>query len=176
MSDLNSFYYDLLHIDKSSNYQKVQRIVQEDIKNISNHTTTSDGLCKVYANNISISLTESNIDNMIINLNSISDCNYDHEFVIATIKEQQDSLSFVLIDPSYSQFENQEDKILRDIFTNWPSDILSSSEGGRKMLEDLKEQGLTIIDDNKLDLYVSSFGFNNQKSLNDLFIETIKSK
>lgn len=176
MSDLNSFYYDLLHIDKSLNYQKVQRIVQEDIKNISNHTTTSDGLCKVYANNISISLTESNIDNMIINLNSISDCNYDHEFVIATIKEQQDSLSFVLIDPSYSQFENQEDKILRDIFTNWPSDILSSSEGGRKMLEDLKEQGLTIIDDNKLDLYVSSFGFNNQKSLNDLFIETIKSK
>lgn len=99
---MNDFYYDLINITRKreDRLPDIEIIVNNCIKSFELETT-SDGLCKVAANNISIDLEEKKIDYFIINTLDLG-IDYEHVFIIALYKTT--NLNYVLLDPTFSQF------------------------------------------------------------------------
>jgi len=155
-NDLNSFYYDLLNISKRSNtLDTINNIVSQNRKELKDVGGSIDGLCKVAANNISLELHGKNIMHRILNTKEILNC-YEHVFIIACYKEQE-KLNYILIDPTFEQFYEQQGRILLSSFENWPSTVLCKTEKGKILLNNLLTNGYSIIDEVDVKLYLGSF-------------------
>jgi hypothetical protein len=81
---------------------------------------------------------------------------YEHIFIIACYKEQE-KLNYILIDPTYEQFCEQQGRILMSTFENWPSTVLCKTEKGKSLLNNLLTNGYSAIDEVDVKLYLGSF-------------------
>jgi hypothetical protein len=155
-NDLNSFYYDLLNISKRTNaLDTINNIVSQNKKELKDIGGSVEGLCKVAANNISLELHSKNIMHRILNTKEILEC-YEHVFIIACYKEQE-KLNYILIDPTYEQFYEQQDRILMPSFEAWPSTVLCKTGKGKSLLNNLLTKGYSAIDEVDVKLYLGSF-------------------
>ena len=133
--DLYSFYNSILNIGNTSK-EVIIKIVLEEKKKLEDKTSNLDGFCKYIANQIDVRLKELNIKTYKIDLKNIVDV--DHVVLIAEYKVN-DQIKRLLIDPTFSQFQKSENKILVKL-DKWPSDKLDSS-----ILNPLLENGAIVI-------------------------------
>ena len=103
---INEFYYKILNIRSNiiDIEEKIQKCIHEVVPIIKKSNENLDRVCKVIANNISISLKENKIDNIIINLKHYG--LYEHEFVLSR-NLSNNQINYFLIDPSFIQFKNE---------------------------------------------------------------------
>ena len=153
--DLYSFYNSILNIGNTSK-EVITKIVLEEKKKLEDKTSNLDGFCKYIANQIDVRLKELNIKTYKIDLKNIVDV--DHVVLIAEYKVN-DQIKRLLIDPTFSQFQKSENKILVKL-DKWPSDKLDSS-----ILNPLLENGVIDIDNNIFNKYINAFS-NNLISIN----------
>jgi hypothetical protein len=162
---MNDFYYDLININK----KREDRFF--DIKNIINKSKedlglkeNSDGLCKIAANNISCDLDEAGINHYVINTLDLGS-HYEHVFVVAIYKTI--NLNYVLIDPTFIQFVATNNLLLA--FKKWPSDVLIETTEGKSLLDNLLEDGVSLVSNDSFSSYLDSLGVKN----NDLVLDSL---
>jgi len=168
MNDLNKFYYDILNIRKPSvNYNLIKEIVNKKTNELLKRTNDISGLCKVIALFVLEELNKLNIRTLEFNIKDLCELNYEHVFLISYYKEN-DEIKYILIDPTYTQFVKTKG-FLNPKFNAWPSEILSKTEKGTKILESLVGNGCSLVENEDVNLYLNSFGsvveeFNLEKS------------
>ena len=89
-----------------------------------------DGLCFYFSQNIKSYLEEQGIDAIMYNIRDLTNVDFDHYFLIA---------DGFLIDLSYSQFLPKNGKLR--FFVDFPSNILKGSTEGKKILDNLLNNG-----------------------------------
>lgn len=155
MSSLNDFYFNLLHINKAYNeYEMIKQTVKKVKQELLSVADSSCCFCKVLANNISFDLNKKKILNKVINTKQLFNI-YEHEFVMAYYKDK-DVLKYVLIDPSFEQFINQENVTLINKFKNWPGDALMKTDIGNRIRNDLISDGCSIVDESGIKEYLTA--------------------
>lgn len=152
------FYYKLLNIGKKD--QDIEKILLESIKEVIEEIKPTNKelsrVCKVIANNLSLSLKTKKIEHRIINLSNYN--LYEH-IVIMCRTMTNDKIKYYLIDPSFIQFKG-----------NKFYDTLK--ERSLTTFNDLLELGYTKIDEETFHKYLQSFGYNGREiELNDIFLE-----
>ncbi len=126
-----------------------------------------DGLCILFADNISFMLNEENIEHYILTISQYVDTNYYHEFIIAFTEDKQ-----FLIDPTFGQFINNGTKLIR--FLAWPGDVLKTKENGEKFTEELLNQGLYEVTESDVKSYLSSFDITKQNEDIDFSFQKLR--
>ncbi len=166
--DLDTFYNKILNIRQIRNREeKIKEIVLAVKKEISNYTTDYSGLCKLASSNISTLLNDSGIQNKVINTRDLFGNDvYEHEFIICYFYE--DGMQYILVDATFSQFVFDHQSLNHSALKDWPSTILSASENGQKLLNQLLCDGYTFIDDEKIKLYFHSLGIHNEITIASL--------
>ena len=106
-----------------------------------------DGLCYFFSNNVMCDLLEQGFNVLMLNIRDYTDVNYDHYFLVANHE--------YLIDLTYSQFLPKEGKIR--FFEDFPANILSKSQDGKIILNELINNYYIKLKDNYLNLYLGSF-------------------
>ena len=177
---MDRFYYDLLNIGKKKTNDtefnnKLNRIIEEETELSKKINPDLDRLCKVISININDRLKDLNIDSKIINTKNIYDM-YEHQFVLSSYIDQNDNVNYVLIDPTYSQFKDKGEYAFKAIY---PTDVLSKSEEGKILLDNLMCLGYSKIDDNDLKRYIGSIMYEEDINkiditINDLVLERMK--
>lgn len=152
------FYYKLLNIGKKD--QDIEKILLESIKEVIEEIKPTNKelsrVCKVIANNLSLSLKTKKIEHRIINLSNYN--LYEH-IVIMCRTMTNDKIKYYLIDPSFIQFKGNE-------FYD------TLKERSLTTFNDLLELGYTKIDEETFHKYLQSFGYNGREiELNDIFLE-----
>jgi len=112
------------------------------------------GLCYYASNNVLFDLDYRGIDSFVFNVRELCDIDYDHYFVLAN----KDEKNKYLIDLTYSQFLEKNDK--PRFFEKWPGVILKESIEGKKILDNLTNNGYLLVDDNDFYIYLKSFNPN----------------
>ena len=112
------------------------------------------GLCYYASNNVVFDLEYKGIESFLFNVREICDIDFDHYFVLAN----KDENNKYLIDLAYSQFLEKKEK--PRFFEKWPSAILNESEEGKRILDNLKNNGYLLVDDNDFYTYLKSFNPN----------------
>lgn len=156
--DLHSFYYDILNISKKNNNKEldvISDIVSHNKIELLNIAGSVEGLCKVIANNMSVELNKNAVMHWVLNTKDILN-SYEHVFIVACFKQDND-LKYVLLDPTYEQFVTKENHVLLSSFTSWPSLILTKTDQGKKLLQNLLNKGYSDIDETDINLYLGSF-------------------
>ena len=152
---MNEFYESILNIKKCSRdivMKKINEIIIEELNDVTSYVNNMEGLCKVLSNNIKCRLDNENIRNFKVNIKNLGAVT-DHEFLIASFKNQDNKTEYILIDTTYCQFTERKEKPLH--FENWPSKTLS--ESNRELLANLLKKGFTSIDENSFKDYINSF-------------------
>ena len=175
-NNIDDFYNKILNIRKMSNIaEKIGEIVTSVKKEILNYTTDYSGLCKLASHNISDSLNNLGIQNKVINTRDLFGNEvYEHEFIICYFYEN--GMNYVLIDATFSQFVFNGKTLNNYALKKWPSKVLSASENGQDLLEQLLEKGYTFIDNQKLKLYFNSFGINCHELTIESLLESNQKK
>ena len=158
---INEFYYKILNIRSNiiDIEEKIQKCIHEVVPIIKKSNENLDRVCKVIANNISISLKENKIDNIIINLKHYG--LYEHEFVLSR-NLSNNQINYFLIDPSFIQFKNE-----------YP--YLNLKKLNSNLLNNVINKGYSIVDDKVINDYFRSFNYEERIDLNELFMD-IKTK
>lgn len=161
---MDRFYYDLLNIGKmKTNYddyfKNIEKIIEEETCLAKKDNPSLDRLCKVISNNINIRLKELNYDSKIVNTKEIYDM-YEHQFILSSYIDNNDNMNYVLIDPTYKQF-------------NYQANILKVKEDGNLLLNNLLNNGCSIINDNDLKRYIGSIMHEDNINKIDITISDI---
>ena len=102
-NNLNSFYFNLLNINKNND---TINDIKKIINNINNYLEINKldktMFCKVLSNLLHNELKDKRIFNKIVNTNDLFNC-YEHEFILASYDEN-DTIKYILIDMAYEQF------------------------------------------------------------------------
>lgn len=146
--DIKEFYNSILNINDIDKSQIVKTIVSEEKEKLSLMVDDFSGFCKYITNQIQCRLEEQNINTYLIDLNHIVEV--DHVFLIAEYKYNNNLVRW-LIDPTYSQFTNDNSKKLVTL-DFWPSSKLDN-----KILEKLLSDGLIKVDEQLFNNYINSF-------------------
>lgn len=164
MSNLDSFYTNILNIRKNNYEEVLKEIVLKNKKELTLNNSSLEGLCKVLANNIMNDLKA--YPGMTINVLDLNESiEVDHVALIVSF--YQNGLKRYLVDPSFTQFTKTDNKTLIG-FDKWPSKLIA-----KEILNNLLMNGLSPIDDYILNNYLnSSLEFKENFSLE----ETIKAK
>ena len=164
MSNLDSFYTNILNIRKNNYEEVLKEIVLKNKKELTQNNSSLEGLCKVLANNIMDDLKA--YPGMTINVLDLNESiGIDHVALIVSF--YQNGLKRYLVDPSFTQFTKTDNKTLIG-FDKWPSELIA-----KEILNNLLMNGFTPIDDYILNNYLnSSLEFKENFSLE----ETIKAK
>lgn len=164
MSNLDSFYTNILNIRKNNYEEVLKEIVLKNKKELTQNNSSLEGLCKVLANNIMDDLKA--YPGMTINVLDLNESiGIDHVALIVSF--YQNGLKRYLVDPSFTQFTKTDNKTLIG-FDKWPSKLIA-----KEILNNLLMNGLLPIDDYILNNYLnSSLEFKENFSLE----ETIKAK
>lgn len=164
MSNLDSFYTNILNIRKNNYEEILKEIVLKNKKELILNNSSLEGLCKVLANSIIDDLKAyPGITINVLDLNEL--IGVDHVSLIDSF--YQNALKRYLVDPSFTQFTKSDNKKLIG-FNKWPSELID-----KEILNNLLMNGLTPIDDYVLNNYLNSFlEFKENFSLE----ETIKAK
>ena len=164
MSNLDSFYTNILNIRKNNYEEVLKEIVLKNKKELTLNNSSLEGLCKVLANNIMNDLKA--YPGMTINVLDLNELiGVDHVALIVSF--YQNGLKRYLVDPSFTQFTKTDNKTLIG-FDKWPSELIA-----KEILNNLLMNGFTPIDDYILNNYLNSFlEFKENFSLE----ETIKAK
>ena len=136
---MDSFYYNLLNIGKQkqeySDYIKViDRIVKEETKELKQYSDNLECLCKVVSNNINLRLKELNYDTKIVNTKELYGI-YEHEFVLSSYVDNQNNINYILIDPTYIQFKNNNLTLIN--LEEYPTEVLKKTPQGINLLNNL---------------------------------------
>ena len=126
-----------------------------------------DGLCILFADNISFMLNEENIEHYILTISQYVDTNYYHEFIIAFTEDKK-----FLIDPTFGQFINNGTNLIK--FLAWPGDVLKTKENGEKFTEELLNQGLYEVTESDVKSYLSSFDITKQNEDIDFSFQKLR--
>ena len=175
--DLNTFYYNLLHIkkDEKKTLDVIDNIVVKNKRELLDITNDIKGFCKVMANNIGSDLALENIKNCILNTKDIIN-SYEHEFIIACY-EENNQLKYILIDPTYEQFIEEANSKLISTLKEWPTKVLSKTDKGKSLLINLLMRGYSDVDELDVKLYLNSFIDNNINNidfkLNDIILDKV---
>lgn len=170
MENLDSFYYNLLHLKNDKN--GVQTIISEVNRAcdyMKNNHIIEEGMCKVFSNLIYNNLKDVGISCTLLNTYDLFEC-YEHEFVLADVMVE-DSIQYVLIDMTYEQFLPKENAHLSKSFKVYPAEILKENH----MLKELLEQGYSIINEEDFSLYLYSIHQDKEK-LNQIHFKDIMYK
>lgn len=143
--NINDFYNSILNIS-STNLSQIDEIVANEKTKIQNNTDLS-GLCKYIANNIELDLKAIGVTTYYLDLNNI--VGIDHVSLIAEYKE--DTIKYLLIDPTYSQFTKNDNKQLLKLKT-WPSEKLD-----KDILNSLLTKGYVSLNNDIFNNYLNSF-------------------
>lgn len=166
---MDEFYESLLNIkyyDQEKVLTEIKKIIQEELSDVLEYTHDMEGLCKVLSNNIKCRLDDVNLKNKKIN---ISDFNKpEHEFVLASFKDGRKKINYILIDPTYRQFLEKDEKLLH--YNNWPATLLKNSN--ESLLNDLLNCGCSIINEESFKNYMNSFEI--ETTLKDIILESYK--
>lgn len=167
---MDRFYYDLLNIGKKKtnvlDYTNLlNRIIEEETSYMKVDNPTLDRVCKVVSTNINDRLKELNIDSKIINTKELYDM-YEHQFILSSFIDLDNNINYYLIDPTYSQFKDKGEYNFKAIY---PTDILSKTEEGTKLLDNLMCLGYSKIEDNDLKRYIGSLMY--ETDINKIDIE-----
>lgn len=109
MSNLDSFYTNILNIRKNNYEEVLKEIVLKNKKELTLNNSSLEGLCKVLANNIMDDLKA--YPGMTINVLDLNELiGVDHVSLIASF--YQNGLKRYLVDPSFTQFTKSDNKKL----------------------------------------------------------------
>jgi len=171
---VDRFYYDLLNIGKKKTSELdyinlLNRIIDEETSYMKLENPTLDRVCKVVSTNINERLKELNFDSKIINTRKIYDM-YEHQFVLSSFIDLDNNVNYYLIDPTYSQFRNKGEYAFEAIY---PTDILSETEEGKKLLDSLMCLGYSKIEDDDLKRYIGSLMYESDINKIDITISDL---
>ena len=167
---LQSFYNQLLHTNKEKEllfqtlddyWHKIQKENKQQ-------------LCKVYASQIYQILKEKGFSAFLCNTldycKNSKECCYEHIFVLATYQEKEKD-AYVLIDPTFSQFEKEEGKTLNEKMLCFPSLLLEKESMMNPVVKNLNQKGYSEITLVGIQKYLGSI--NQFESFFSLSIEEI---
>lgn len=166
---MNEFYESLLNIkyyDYNKVLKEIKKIINEELSDVVEYTHDMEGLCELLSNNVKCRLDDINIKNNKVNINNFNKPK--HEFLLASFKDTDKKVNYVLIDPTYSQFLEKNEKLLH--FNNWPSTLLKQSN--EVLLTDLLNCGCSIVDEKSFKDYMNSFEIDC--TLEDIILERYK--
>ena len=152
MNTLNDFYNSILNIkvhNSNAIKETIEHITLQTTNEVKKLSPNLEGFCKFLASQIQEKLTASSIRNYWLDLHDL--INVDHVVLIAEYRTEE-GMKRLLIDPSFTQFTKQENKKLLK-FTEWPSEKI----GDKTIVDDLTTTGVTEIDNNRWQDYISSF-------------------
>lgn len=160
MSNLDSFYTNILNIRKNNYEEVLKEIVLKNKKELILNNSSLEGLCKVLANNIMADLKAyPGITVNVLDLNEL--IGVDHVSLIVSF--YQNGLKRYLVDPSFTQFTKDNNKTLIG-FNEWPSDLIDEN-----VLNALLSLGFTSVDDYTFNNYLNSFlEFKGEFSLEEI--------
>ena len=160
MSNLDSFYTNILNIRKNNYEEVIKEIVLKNKKDLLLNNSSLEGLCKVLANNIMADLKAyPGITVNVLDLNEL--IGVDHVALIVSF--YQNGLKRYLVDPSFTQFTKDNNKTLIG-FNEWPSDLMDEN-----VLNALLSLGFTSVDDYTFNNYLNSFlEFKGEFSLEEI--------
>ncbi len=153
MSDISEFIDSILNIrvvDEKETKKLIERVVRDVKEEVNDVTSVMDGFCRFLASSIQFSLNNCQIKNYWIDLNEL--IGIDHVVLIAEYRTEE-GMKRELIDPSFSQFTKEDNKELIKL-EEWPSERIEDKD----MVKDLLTTGVTSLDDNRWQEYLSSFG------------------
>lgn len=141
---------------KTEDYQKdykedIYKIVfeeRQELQLISQENKNLSGLCEVIANQIKERLE--NIGIKYYQVEELHRINVDHVFLICEYQYQNKMIRY-LIDPTFTQFIKEDNKILIK-FKEWPSEKID-----KNILEQLKTNGLVELNNYVLNNYLNAF-------------------
>lgn len=113
----------------------------------------SDGLCYYACNNVLYDLEDASIMADMFNIRDVIDMPYDHYFVLANESDKK-----YLIDLTYEQFVKKDGELR--FFNEWPSEVLKKSEEGKNLLNNLLNDGYSLVGDSEFITYLK--GFNSE--------------
>lgn len=150
MNDFSEFCQRILNIDSRDKKEIIQKVVDEEKKDLLLHSENIEGFCKYIANQILYRLQKmGGIRTYLIDLNEI--VLFDHVFLIVEYRNNN-LLKRVLIDPTFNQFKKKENNILCEL-QNWPYEKMRNA----KFFEDLTMKGTFEIDDESFNQYLNAF-------------------
>lgn len=129
----------------------IQNTVESELEEIKGMSL--EGLCIYMATNIHLELENQGISSEIFNIEDYTDVTYHHVFVMA---KNQINKNIYLIDPSYSQFLPKKDQKLI-AFDKWPAEVLSETENGQILLDNLLTSGYSLVNKDDITAYLNSF-------------------
>lgn len=151
MADINSFYNSILNINKNNRKEEIKNIVLIEKNKLADQVKILDGFCKYIANQIhyQISTKLSGIHVYYLNLEEL--VGVDHVALIVEYMNDN-NLIRLLVDPTFIQFVRKENSKL--VYLNvWPSDKI----GDKELINDLINDGVSIVDNSRFNQYVNSF-------------------
>lgn len=173
-NNLNSFYFNLLNINKNND---TINDIKKIINNINNYLEINKldktMFCKVLSNLLHNELKDKRIFNKIVNTNDLFNC-YEHEFILASYDEN-DTIKYILIDMAYEQFVKKDNRTLITL-NEFPSELITNKE----LLNNILENNFSIIDENDFQEYLYSIHQNkeliNLVKLEDIMFQNKKTK
>ncbi|MEG2727403.1 MAG: hypothetical protein RR940_04115, partial [Bacilli bacterium] len=124
----NELYYKMLNINKDNDetllLMQINQIISEEMSQVQLISASTEGLCKLISHNIYEKLIKQKICASIFNTNDLLGIK-EHEAIIVSYFAN-DHLSYILIDPAYTQFINNGNACLFTPSALWPSDILKT--------------------------------------------------
>lgn len=167
MKDIYSFYNSILNIankNTESVEKTVKEITQEETEKVLALSPSLDGFCKYLASQIKKQLDDNGIKSYWIDLEDI--VSVDHVVLIAEYRAQ-DSIQRLLIDPSFQQFTKKENFKLVSL-EEWPSEKIRD----KSIVTDLLETGVTPLNQERWQDYISSFAKDSIETDLDMFLLT----
>lgn len=166
MDEYLELLFNIKYYDHESVMKEMKKIVYEELCDVLEYSSNTEGLCKLVCNNIKCRLDEINLKSKIINTGDFN--KPEHEFIIVTFKDTREKVNYVLIDATYRQFIKRNGKLLH--YNEWPAALLKTSN--EELLNDLISCGCSIINSNSFKDYLNSFEIDS--SLEDVMLERYK--
>lgn len=110
----------------------------------------TEGLCYYAANNVNFDLDSINVFSLVFNIRDMMVADYDHYFALAKMDD------YYLIDLTFEQFDEKAGHELR-FFDNWPALELQNSLEGKRIYNNLVNDGYSLITNEDFSLYLKSF-------------------
>ena len=128
--------------------EEIRFIILKNLEEVNSRVDSLEGLCFYFAKNIQADLEMMEIPSCINKING-----YDHYYLIA---------DEYLIDPTYSQFLPKDEKLVS--LQEYPTKVLEKTEKGKEILGDLLYNGYHKLEDDDINIYLSSFKVERKKT------------
>ena len=156
MSKLDSFYFDLFNITKHNDAEeKIIQILNHLMSEIFMLTDDLSGLCKLISSQLEERLTSANINCKTIRINELTNCEYEHNSVIANYKNDRGEVEYLLLDPTFKQFNTRSKKSINNKLKELPA--IKLNVANTKLNEALLTAGYCKVDEKELTDYLQSF-------------------